>query len=149
MEELIDRLNKFLASTYVIYLKSHFFHWNVRGSDFPMYHAFLGDFYAEIYGSVDDIAEHIRQLDGIPFNSPSMIRQNSYISEASNNVPVSIEMFNELLADVQQVSKDLVDINRISDRFSEIGLSNFLQDRHAAFRKHAWMLKSIVAKVPE
>lgn len=142
MEELIDRLNRFLASTYVFYLKSHFYHWNVTGPDFPQYHEFFGNVYEEVYGSIDMVAEHIRQLSGIPENAPSALMRNSYISEAKNTKYVK-DIIVELLDDVDRLSSDLVDINKISDRYSEIGLSNFLQDRHAAFRKHSWMFKSI------
>lgn len=143
MEELIDRLNRLLASSYMFYFKAHFYHWNVFGSDFPQYHEFLGNLYEEVYGSIDDIAEHIRQVDGIPENAPSRLLNNSIITESKNTKYV-YDIVSELLDDVDAISRDIVDINRISDRFSEIGLSNFLQDRHAAFRKHSWMLKSII-----
>lgn len=142
MDELIDRLNKFLASTYVLYLKAHFYHWNVTGPDFPQYHEFFGSVYEEIYGSIDMIAEHIRQLNGIPENSPTSLIRNSYISEAKNPKYVK-EIVMELLDDVDRLSADLVDLNKISERYSEIGLSDYLTTRHAAFRKHSWMFKSI------
>jgi starvation-inducible DNA-binding protein len=143
MDELIDRLNKFLASTYVLYLKAHFYHWNVTGPDFPQYHEFLGDVYEEVYGSIDKVSEHVRQLNGVPENAPSALMRNSYILEAKTPKYVK-EIIMEMLEDVDRLSSDLVDINKISERYSEIGLSNFLQDRHAAFRKHSWMFKSIL-----
>jgi starvation-inducible DNA-binding protein len=143
MEELIDRLNRFLASSYVLYLKTHFYHWNVFGADFPQYHEFFGNVYEEVYGSIDTIAEHIRQINGIPENAPSLLLKNSIISESRNTKYVN-EIVTELLDDVDAIARDIVDINKISERFSEIGLSNYLQDRHAAFKKHSWMLKSIL-----
>lgn len=148
MDELINRMNKLLASSYSYYLKASFFHWNVKGEYFPMYHSFLGDLYSEVYDSIDTIAEHIRQLDGVPQNSPSMLKQNTYLTEATSVIN-SKDMMSELLTDTQRLVKDLVEINTMSERFSEIGLSNFLQDRHAAFKKHAWMLKSIVDESTE
>lgn len=143
MEELIVRLNRFLASSYVFYLKAHFYHWNVFGADFPQYHEFFGNLYEEVYGSIDTIAEHIRQVNGVPQNAPSMLTQNSIISESKNTKYVD-QIVTELLDDVDAIARDIVDINKISERFSEIGLSNYLQDRHAAFKKHSWMLKSIL-----
>ena len=148
MDELINKMNAFLANSYAFYLKAHFYHWNVQGSDFPMYHTFLGDLYEEVYDSVDDIAEHIRQLDGIPQNSPSMLKQNSELGEATK-VKTSSEIFAELNTDVLKLISDTIELNRMSDRFSKIGLSNYIQDRNAAFEKHHWMIKSIIARVPE
>lgn len=145
MEELINRMNRLLADSYQIYLKAHFFHWNVTGPDFPEYHQFLGNFYEEIYGSIDPIAEFIRTLDGTPQNSPSMIKQNSTVVE-TNEVRSASEMMEELLFDTGVAVKDIMQAMEMADKFNEVGLSNYLQERHAAFKKHAWMLRSIQKK---
>lgn len=145
MEELINRMNRLLADSYQIYLKAHFFHWNVTGPDFPEYHQFLGNFYEEIYGSIDPIAEFIRTLDGTPHNSPSMIKQNSTVVE-TNEVRSASEMMEELLFDTGVAVKDIMQAMEMADKFNEVGLSNYLQERHAAFKKHAWMLRSIQKK---
>lgn len=145
MEELINRMNKLLADSYQIYLKAHYFHWNVTGPNFPQYHEFLGNLYEEVYGSIDPIAEFIRSIDGIPQNSPSMIKQNSTVVE-TNNVSSAEEMMNELLSDTGIAVKDIMIAMEMADKFNEVGLSNYLQERHAAFKKHAWMLRSIQKK---
>ena len=61
---LIDSMKVLHATNFAFYLKMHFFHWNVTGPFFPQYHEFFGDLYAEIHGAVDDIAEHIRSIEG-------------------------------------------------------------------------------------
>jgi starvation-inducible DNA-binding protein len=63
MMELVEALKKAQATTFALYLKAHNFHWNVEGPDFAQYHSFLGDFYEEVFGAVDTIAELIRTLD--------------------------------------------------------------------------------------
>ena len=141
MEELIARMNRILADTYQIYLKTHFYHWNITGPDFPQYHEFLNEIYDEVYGSVDPIAEHIRQLDGIPQNAPSMIKQNSSIVETTSVKP-ALDMLEDINFDMQTIVKNITETAKLADKFSELGLSNFLQDRHAAYKKHIWMLKS-------
>ncbi len=138
MDELINRMNRLLADSYQIYLKAHFFHWNVTGPNFPQYHEFLGNFYEEVYGSIDPIAEFIRTLDGTPQNSPSMLKQNSTVVE-TNEVRSAGEMTGIAV-------KDIMLAMEMADKFNEVGLSNYLQERHAAFKKHAWMLKSIQKK---
>ena len=60
---LVDNLKITLASVFSLYLKSHYFHWNIEGPNFPQYHKFLNDFYEEVYDSIDTIAEEIRALD--------------------------------------------------------------------------------------
>ena len=60
---LKDDLKTVLGTTFTFYVKIHGFHFNVEGADFPQYHAFLGDFYEDVYGSIDSLGEYIRTLD--------------------------------------------------------------------------------------
>ena len=63
MEKLIQQLKVILGTNFILYFKSHSFHWNIEGPDFAQYHSFLNDFYDSVFDQTDDIAEHIRQLD--------------------------------------------------------------------------------------
>jgi starvation-inducible DNA-binding protein len=141
MEELIARMNKVLADSYMFTIKSEFCHWNVEGENFPQYHEFFGNLYEEVYSSIDVIAEFIRTLDGNPQNAPSMIKQNSTITELTT-VKSSYDMLEDLSNDTQLVIKDLFAAMDMADKFRKVGLSNYLQERIAAFEKHAWMIKS-------
>lgn len=60
---LKDKLKQVLGTSFAFYIKAAGFHWNIEGPNFPQYHAFLGDLYNEVYGSIDQLAEIIRQLD--------------------------------------------------------------------------------------
>jgi starvation-inducible DNA-binding protein len=63
MDELKIAIRVLLANTYVLYFKTHSFHWNVEGIHFTQYHDFLGNVYQDVYGSIDPIAEFLRKLD--------------------------------------------------------------------------------------
>ena len=91
MEQLILQLKRILATSFAMYLKSHNFHWNVEGPDFPEYHEFLGNLYEEVYGSVDEIAEKIRMLGAY---APGSFVRYSELSEIDDevNVPVASQM---------------------------------------------------------
>jgi starvation-inducible DNA-binding protein len=141
-EELIVALKKVLADTFVMYYKAHSYHWNVEGSNFPQYHSFLNDLYEEIFGAVDTIAEHIRQIDGYTPTSLTELKSYSMISE-DEDVLSAISMMNRLLDANNLVLASLMMAYQAAEQATEIGLSNFLQDRVAAHQKHGWMLKSI------
>ena len=141
-EELIVALKKVLADTFVMYYKAHSYHWNVEGSNFPQYHSFLNDLYEEIFGAVDTIAEHIRQIDGYTPTSLTELKSYSMISE-DEDVVSAMSMMNRLLDANNLVLASLMMAYQAAEQATEIGLSNFLQDREAAHQKHGWMLKSI------
>ena len=63
MEQLIQQLKVILGTNFALYLKSHNYHWNIEGSNFPQYHTFLDGFYNDVWAQTDDIAEHLRRLD--------------------------------------------------------------------------------------
>ena len=141
-EELIVALKKVLADTFVMYYKAHSYHWNVEGSNFPQYHEFLQNIYEELFAAIDVIAEHIRQIDGYAPASLTELKSYSMISE-DEDVVSAMSMMNRLLDANNLVLASLMMAYQAAEQATEIGLSNFLQDRVAAHQKHGWMLKSI------
>jgi starvation-inducible DNA-binding protein len=141
MMELIEALKKAQATTFSLYLKAHNFHWNVEGPDFAQYHEFLGDFYAEVFGAVDTIAELIRTLDAYAPGSFSRFQQLSTI-EDELTVPKGIVMIARLYSDNQRVLATLTDAYRMAESAGKLGVSNAIQDRITAHEKHGWMLRS-------
>ena len=95
MEELIQQMKVCQASVFALYLKTHNFHWNVEGPNFPQYHAFLENLYNELWLSVDAIAEHIRTLDSYVPGSLSRFSALTVV-EDEINIPTAVKMIREL-----------------------------------------------------
>ncbi len=60
--EIVAALERVLADTYTLYLKTHNFHWNVTGPKFNDLHAMFMTQYVEMWNAVDLVAERIRSL---------------------------------------------------------------------------------------
>ena len=144
-EQLIEKMKVVLADSFAFYLKAHQYHWNVEGPNFPQYHDFLGNLYEEVHGAVDGIAEEIRALGEYAPGSFSRYTELSSIAD-SRNAPSAIEMMNTLQGDNQIVLNTLMETYKLAEEYNEIGLSNFLQDRYDAHKKHAWMIRSILKR---
>jgi starvation-inducible DNA-binding protein len=140
-EELVQAMNKVLGNTFVMYYKTHSYHWNVEGRSFFADHTFLEEIYTEVYGAVDAIAEHIRQLDAFTPTSLMKLKQYSSISE-DDTVVGSTQMISNLLAANDVVLLTLMQAYKLAEAAGELGASNFLQDRITAHQKHRWMLKA-------
>jgi starvation-inducible DNA-binding protein len=140
-EELLLSLKQALADSFVLYYKAHSYHWNVEGADFKQYHDLFGGIYEEIFGAVDDLAEHIRQLDDYAPASLSQIKSLSMISE-DEEVVSAMSMVSRLLDSNNLTLASLMMAYRAADNATELGLANFIQDRIAAHQKHGWMLKA-------
>jgi starvation-inducible DNA-binding protein len=143
--ELIDNMKVVLADTFTMYMKTHGYHWNVIGSDFPQLHEFFGDIYGELHGAADDIAEQIRQIDSFsPGTLTRMIELATVVED--EKIPVAANMVNNLIAANDAVLTTLMTAYKQADADEEYGLANFLQDRMMAHKKHGWMLKATSGK---
>lgn len=143
MNELVQQMKVVLASSFALYLKTHNFHWNVEGPNFPQYHDFLNNLYNEIWLAVDAIAEHIRALDAYAPGGLSRYSQLSVINDQSN-VPAAKAMLAELELDNQKIVNELNKALELAESADKHGLANFIQDRIDIHEKHKWMLRSTV-----
>jgi len=143
MEQLIEKMKVVLASVFSLYLKTHYFHWNVEGPNFPQYHSFLNELYEEIYGSIDIIAEEIRTLGA--YAPGSFVRyKDMTIIEDEVNIPQALGMITKLHEDNLKVIVLLKETQKMAEEENAVGLANFLQDRIDRHYKHDWMLRSII-----
>lgn len=145
MEELHEAVKKVLADTFLMYMKAHGYHWNVIGSDFVQLHDFFGDLYAELWGAVDPIAEHLRSIDSFAPGTVARMQDLSSVTE-DDKIPTAANMVNNLLSTNEIVLTSLKEAFKLADENEEDGLANFLQDRMDIHKKHAWMLKAIAGK---
>ena len=128
-EQLIEKMKIYHASNFSFYLKAHFFHWNVEGPNFPQYHEFFSDLYTDVFGAVDNIAEHIRALESYAPGSLVRFSSLSIIPDQIDPVPAP-EMFTLLMADNVKMMWMIADLDKMANDAGEVGLSNFLQARN-------------------
>jgi starvation-inducible DNA-binding protein len=143
MEELIEQLKVILGTNFALYLKSHNYHWNIEGNNFPQYHDFLNTFYNEVFAQNDPIAEHIRYLDAYAPGSFTRFLELSVVDEATT-VPDPLTMMITLKNDNERYIVQLRAGIIVAEDAGEPAVSNFLQELLGAHQKKAWMLRSIV-----
>src|SRR5471032_477538 len=59
--EIAQALNALAADAFALYTKTKNFHWHVSGPHFRDYHLLFDDQAAEIFDTVDDLAERVRK----------------------------------------------------------------------------------------
>ena len=140
---LVDQLKIVQADAFTLYLKAHFYHWNIEGPNFPQYHDFLQNFYEDVFASVDTFAELIRTLDTYAPGTLSRFKALTTIDE-SDTVPDAMTMIGNLQNENNSILITLLKAYEMADAETEIGIANFLQDRIQSHEKHGWMLRSIL-----
>ena len=140
---LAENLKVLLASTNVLAIKAQNFHWNVEGDNFPQYHEFFGNFYEEVYGSIDKTAEYIRTLDSYTPGSLTRYAELSIIQDQTK-IPRAQLMFVELLDDNRKMIEFLNMCFASASEENKQGIANFIAERLDAHEKHQWMIRSIL-----
>ena len=139
---LSEQLKITQADAFVLYLKAHYYHWNIEGPNFPQYHEFLSDFYQDVFGSVDTIAELIRTMAVYAPGTLSRFQSLTTLEE-SDTIPDAMTMMVNLRVENSKMLDTLRKAYKMAEDENQIGIANFLQDRIQAHEKHNWMLRSI------
>ena len=134
-------VKKAFSNSFVFYLKTHFYHWNVEGRMFAQDHELFGKIYAEVQESLDAFAEHIRTLDSYAPGTFDRFKEFSDIQQESN-VPSAEQMYANLLEDNKKVIVSLNDAFAELERRNNQGFADFIAGRLDAHKKHEWMLRS-------
>lgn len=141
MDELIQAMKVVLADTVTFGMKAHQYHWNVEGSDFYSNHKFFEVIYEEAEGATDGIGEQIRQLDAYAPLSPKRIAELTNLQDTDVS-PKPMVMVRNLYNDNNVILQSLMNAYRLAERYNEIALSNFLQDRTMAHKQHLFFLRA-------
>ncbi|WP_020168676.1 MULTISPECIES: Dps family protein [Methylotenera] len=142
---IAEGLSHLLADTYSLYLKTHYFHWNVTGPMFNTLHLMFETQYNELWLATDLIAERIRSLDVFAPGTYSQFAKLSTIKE-SNGVPKANDMIAELVAGHEAVCRTARSVFPAAEKASDEATADLLTQRLQVHEKTAWMLRSLLEK---
>lgn len=146
MDQLTIAMKILLANTFVMYFKSHSYHWNVEGMFFSQLHDFFGELYEELHGAVDPIAEEIRTLNAYAPISMNDLYTHKTCMEDSLRPIDATEMLNNLLVANESVLNALDSAFKFASENNKQGLADFISGRIDVHNKHGWMLKAYLGK---
>lgn len=129
-------LSKLLADTYAVYLKTHGYHWNVRGPNFGSLHSLFMAQYTEMWASIDLIAERIRALGEYAPQGYGAFAELSDIKDGNPKNDAEA-MLKELVAD----HATLVATAKAARDGADDVTASLIDARVEAHEKHAWMLR--------
>lgn len=92
-------LNRALADSYALYLKTKNFHWHVSGSHFRDYHLMFDEQAAQILATTDLIAERVRKTGNVTLRSIGDIARHQTIKDNDADYVGARDMLDELRED--------------------------------------------------
>ena len=141
--EIAAGLSRFLADSYTLYLKTHYYHWNVTGPMFNTLHLMFETQYTELSLAVDLIAERIRALGVYAPGTYKEFAKLTVIPE-DTSVPKAQDMIKNLVAGQEAVVRTARSLFPVIEKASDEASADLLTQRIQLHEKTAWMLRSLL-----
>ncbi len=140
-EKIAEGLSKVLADSYMVYLKTHNYHWNVTGEHFHSLHEQFEVQYTELAAAIDEIAERIRALG---HRAPgSFLEYNELTTiEEDTDQPNSMEMVRRLAVDNETILRTAREALPACEAAGDEASIDLITERLHTHSKTAWMLRS-------
>lgn len=135
-----ESLAQVLADTYALYAKTHAYHWNVTGPQFPALHAMFEEQYTALWEALDELAERMRSL-GAFAPGPEDVARRANI-QADNGQAGAHQMVLNLLNGHETLAKGLHNAISTAVDAGDDGTADLLTDRLRYSEKVAWMLRA-------
>ncbi|MGQ8560892.1 Dps family protein, partial [Enterobacter hormaechei] len=134
---------RLLADTYTLYIKTHYYHWNVTGPMFNSLHLMFENQYNELATAVDDIAERIRSLGCF---APGTYHEFSRLTAVNEDkdIPAAKNMIENLVQGQETVVKTARSLFPIVNSGNDEATADLLTQRIQLHEKTAWMLRSLL-----
>lgn len=141
MENIIKKLNEYLADLNVFYRKLQNYHWNIEGRDFFVLHSKLEEYYDEINEQIDEVAEYILSIGGQPLGTMKDYLNITKITEAQNVKVKSDVVYDEIIKDFTHLLDCANKIKQEAENTNDAQTSTFMDEFIAGYSKTLWMLK--------
>jgi starvation-inducible DNA-binding protein len=142
---IADGLAKVLADTYMLYQKTHAYHWNVTGPMFSALHALFMTQYTELHDAADLIAERIRALGHYAPGSYSKYAKLTAIKDDADDELAALDMVRSLVEGNETLARTARQTFKPAEKAGDQPTMDLLTQRMEASEKAAWMLRSHLA----
>jgi starvation-inducible DNA-binding protein len=138
--EIAEALNGLAADSFALYTKTKNFHWHVSGPHFRDYHLLFDEQAAEIFATVDDLAERVRKLGARTIHSIGEIAKLQTIKDNNKDFVSPADMLTELMNDNKLVIKRMRAAHEIADKHDDVATASILENFIDAAEKRNWFL---------
>ena len=139
--DLSGALSKVPADTYVLFLKTQNFHWNLHGPEFYELHVLSENQYKEMFEAIDEIAERIRALGFFVEGSMSSFLKNTSVRE-DHEIRTKVKYLEGLIEAHETASRGLRATGDLAAECSDHGTADMVGRLILFHEKAAWMLRS-------
>ena len=137
---VVAELNKLLADTFALYMKTKNFHWHMSGRHFRDYHLLLDEQSDQIFAMTDPLAERVRKLGGLTLHGTGEVHKLQRIKDNDAAYVAPAEMLAELRRDNTAMAKAMRAAHEMCDEAKDIATASLLENWIDETERRAWFL---------
>lgn len=143
-KKTVEGLQELLANLQLYYTNLRGFHWNVKGIEFFGAHARFEEFYDDTAAKVDEVAERILMLGGVPAHNysdylkASTIKESGVVSNAKEIIRLILDDMKVLIGLERQLLETASEAN-------DEGTVALMGDYISGQEKNVWMLTAFLS----
>lgn len=144
-KKVVDSLQLLLADLQVYYTNLRNFHWNIKGRGFFQLHEKFEHLYNDVNDKVDEVAERILMLGGVPeskfsnYLKVARLQEEDPQSDGMKAIDSILNTLSHLLVEERKI------MELASENNDEVTLS-MMSDYLAKQEKEVWMLTAFMSK---
>ncbi|KAB1064033.1 Dps family protein [Salibacter halophilus] len=141
----IEKLNELLSTYQVYYQNIRGFHWNIKGQNFFELHVKFEEYYTTAAANIDEVAERILTVGGVPLHSfsdyinTSSIEPIKDLNDGQKMMEIVWNMHNELLGLMRSTVE-------VADEQDDEGTQDLLAPMISDLEKTNWMVGAWLKK---
>lgn len=135
----VSALQQLLADFQVFYTNLRGLHWNVKGKNFFVLHGQFENLYNNAAEKVDEIAERILMLDGVPAHNfseylkVSKVKESGYVADGDEGLSHVLDTYKHFIASERNILKMA---SETGDEATVAMMSDYIKEQE----KMVWML---------
>lgn len=145
VEKEVEVLNVLLSNYQTYYQNLRGVHWNIKGKRFFELHVKFEELYNAAQEQVDQIAERILTLGGVPFNTLASYVKHATIPVGENvsDDDKAVRLIVDSIIALLPLERELLSL---SDEINDEGTNTLVSDLIVEQEKNLWMLKSYLSE---
>ena len=133
-------LNRILADSFALYLKTKNFHWHMSGPHFRDYHLLLDEHSDQLFAMTDPIAERVRKIGGPTLKSVGQISRTQRILDNDAEYVEPMDMLAELAEDNRTLVGRLREAHNVCEEYRDVATTSLIEVWIDESERRSWFL---------
>lgn len=142
---IVDALNRLLADSFALYLKTKNYHWHVRGPQFRALHLLFDEQASQILATTDPIAERVRKSGAPTLRSIGDVARRQTIADDDSTNIAPDAMIATLAADNRLLEQQLLQVKQAAEAANDIATSGLVDGWVDDTQQRIWFLEESAA----